>query len=168
VTSTEAISPPAPLGDVNVVVPLGDLVNVRSGPGVRYSIVGQLAQEQSAPVTGKSEDEQWWQIVFQGQPGWVAIDFVQVTGDPTAVPAVAVPVLTEAIVPRGDIVNVRSGPGTEYPVNARLRQFQSALIVGKSADGLWWQVRVGALAGWLSARYVRTVGDTSSVPVTQP
>jgi anionic cell wall polymer biosynthesis LytR-Cps2A-Psr (LCP) family protein/uncharacterized protein YraI len=171
VTGTEPVTatePATALEGVSVVVPLGDLVNVRSGPGVRYAVVGQLAQEQSAPVSGKSEDGQWWQILFQGNPGWIAVDFVQVTGDPANVPTVKVPVLPEAVVPRGDIVNVRSGPGIEHAVVARLRQYQSALIVGKSADGQWWQVRVGALEGWLSAQYVRTVGDVSSVPVTQP
>jgi uncharacterized protein YgiM (DUF1202 family) len=50
-------------------------LNVRSGPGVNYPIIGGLLAGQSAPITGKSGDGQWWQIVFplntNGQ-GWVS------------------------------------------------------------------------------------------------
>ena len=50
-------------------------LNVRSGPGVNYPIIGGLLAGQSAPITGRSGDGQWWQIVFppntNGQ-GWVS------------------------------------------------------------------------------------------------
>ncbi|HEY3341947.1 MAG TPA: LCP family protein, partial [Anaerolineae bacterium] len=94
---------------VNISVPLGDLVNVRSGPDVRYPVIGQLAQEESAPLTGQTDDGQWWQIDFKGKVGWVATDFVQVNGDATAVPTINAAPITQAIVPVHDVVNVRSG-----------------------------------------------------------
>ncbi|HDN79033.1 MAG TPA: hypothetical protein ENG33_01050, partial [Chloroflexi bacterium] len=37
-------------------------------------------------------------------------------------------------------VNIRSGPGTGYPVLAVLGMGQRAVITGRSADGGWWQI----------------------------
>ena len=39
-----------------------------------------------------------------------------------------------------DIINVRSGPGTAYPVIGRLDGGATQKIVGKSEDGKWWQI----------------------------
>ncbi len=50
VTATTTIS--LAVSGLSTSVPLGDLVNVHSGPDVRYPVIGQLAQEQSAPLTG--------------------------------------------------------------------------------------------------------------------
>jgi anionic cell wall polymer biosynthesis LytR-Cps2A-Psr (LCP) family protein/uncharacterized protein YraI len=165
-TPTQPLTAPLP-GSPSVSVPLGDLVNVRNGPGVRYMIIGQLEQEQSAAVTGKSDDGEWWQIVWNGMPGWIGVDFVQFNGDPANVAVVKVPAMPLAVVPPGDVVNVRSGPGTQWPVVARLRQRQSAAIIGKSVNGLWWQIRLGNLSAWLAADYVRATGDVSAVPVVE-
>ena len=41
--------------------------NLRSGPGTTYDILGQIKQNESAAVTGKNADGQWWQISFAGK-----------------------------------------------------------------------------------------------------
>lgn len=46
-------------------------MNVRGGPGTNYNIVGAANQGQRYPVIGKSPDGTWWQINYNGQPGWV-------------------------------------------------------------------------------------------------
>ncbi|MBN1220930.1 MAG: SH3 domain-containing protein [Anaerolineae bacterium] len=50
-------------------------LNVRSGPGTAYPVIGRLAQNQSAEIVGRDELGYWWQIVYpsaQGEVGWVA------------------------------------------------------------------------------------------------
>ncbi|HEY3341318.1 MAG TPA: SH3 domain-containing protein, partial [Anaerolineae bacterium] len=59
-------------------------------------------------------------------------------------------------------------PGVSYRVIARLTAGQSALIIGRTQDSRWWQVRIRSTAGWIAAQYVKVQGDPSSVPVTQP
>jgi uncharacterized protein YgiM (DUF1202 family) len=65
-------------------------VNVRSGPGLGYVQLGMLAAGQTAPVTGRSSDGQWWQISFAGRRGWVFAQVVAFSGDESAVSTVSV------------------------------------------------------------------------------
>ncbi len=85
------------------------VVNVRSGPGAAYPIVGELSISTAATVTGRYEagDDLWWQIIFPDAPdrrGWV-------TGDPSLVdaeqaadaPSVTPPALVAPVKVRGRI-----------------------------------------------------------------
>jgi uncharacterized protein YraI len=72
-TATPTSQPGVPL-----VVTATDL-NVRSGPGTNYSVLGLLKAGQSAEITGVSPDRQWWQIRFGGAAdgrGWLAARYV--------------------------------------------------------------------------------------------
>ena len=67
-------------------------------------------------------------------------------------------------------VNVRSGPGTHYPVLGVAPFGAEGKIVGRSQDGQWWAVALpsapGAI-GWVSASNVAVV-NVENVPVIQP
>jgi ABC-type branched-subunit amino acid transport system substrate-binding protein/uncharacterized protein YraI len=67
------------------------LQNVRMGPGDAYSILGQLAQGETAQIIGASLDNAWVVINFRGQQGWLAAYLLDVTGDLRSVPVVAAP-----------------------------------------------------------------------------
>jgi uncharacterized protein YgiM (DUF1202 family) len=67
-------------------------------------------------------------------------------------------------------LNVRTGPGTGYPVLGWLESGQNVEITGVCPDGAWWQIRfVGAEGerGWVSAAYV-TARNTENVPILTP
>jgi hypothetical protein len=66
-------------------------VNIRSGPGTNYSILGQLSAGQSLPVSGQNDSATWWQVTLpDGAFGWVSASVVEAHG-PFAVPIVAAP-----------------------------------------------------------------------------
>jgi uncharacterized protein YraI len=70
-----------------------DKVNVRSGPGTGYDLVGKVLKDEGALVKGKSEDGTWWQIEYaDGKAGlaWVFGELVQFSGDAAVVPAVKI------------------------------------------------------------------------------
>jgi len=80
------------------------------------------------------------------------------TPEPTTLPAPIARVLNP--------INIRSGPGTNYPVIGGLTPDTRVEIVGRNADGDWWQVLYGDDAtGWLSAPLVAVEGDASLVTV---
>lgn len=90
--SLPAVPVASPAAPFRVVIPADtDHVNVRSGPGLGYELLGQLNAGQSAPVTGKSGEGQWWQITFEDREGWVYTPLVQFEGDPDAVTVIATP-----------------------------------------------------------------------------
>jgi hypothetical protein len=67
-------------------------------------------------------------------------------------------------------LNVRGGPGTEYPILGWLEPGQSAEITGLSPDGGWWQIRFAGVAdesAWVSTAYI-TARNTRNVPVVKP
>ncbi len=76
---------------------------------------------------------------------------------PTAAPQAVTAVST-------DVLNVRAGPGLNYAVKSQLKDGDTITIIGKSADGLWWQFS----GGWVSGTYVKVNGDASGVPVATP
>lgn len=181
ITSTEPLVPVAAL-PTEIVVLAGNVVNVRSGPGRQYQLLGRLAGGATAPVLGKSLDGQWWHIRFRGKLGWVYGEYVAPVGPVEAsaggadaptnttppAEAAASPPAPTIVVPAGDIVNVRGGPGVEYAVLGRLTGGQRAEIIGKNTDQTWWQIRYGNGAAWISARFVRTEGDPSAIPIREP
>jgi PKD repeat protein/uncharacterized protein YraI len=82
---------------------------------------------------------------------------------PTAAPGV--PTLTA-----NANVNIRSGPGTQYPVIGILVQGRSAEVVGVSADRAWWAIKYPPTPngqGWVAAQFV-TAQNTDNVPVLPP
>ena len=55
-------------------------------------------------------------------------------------------------------VNVRSGPGTNYPQVGRLQAGESYVITGKNPTGDWWQFDFNGQSGWVLGELVRTNG----------
>lgn len=52
------------------------VLNVRSGPGTTFAVLGQLAVGATVQVTGRTPEgqERWWEIVYpasNGQRAWI-------------------------------------------------------------------------------------------------
>ncbi len=70
-----------------------------------------------------------------------------------------------------DTINVRSGPGTDYPSYGLAKPGARAKIIGVSADGAWWVIELPDYVapdgrGWVSADYV-TVSNAEGVPIIE-
>lgn len=63
-------------------------------------------------------------------------------------------------------LNVRSGPGTAYPVVGALSSGQPADIVAKNPEGDWWQITLpSGTSGWVYGPLVQATGDTTSIAI---
>jgi len=62
----------------------------------------------------------------------------------------------------GAWLNVRSGPGTTYPVLFRLEKGDVAEALTVSEDGKWDQIRYGGRTGWASAEYLRILDEDAA------
>lgn len=62
-------------------------------------------------------------------------------------------------------MNIRSGPGTQFPVVAFWFARTPIQVVGTSQDGLWLVVQTAAFQGWIAAPLVAVVGPCDQLPV---
>jgi uncharacterized protein YgiM (DUF1202 family) len=155
------------------LVPSGDLINVRSSPTTRARLLGRLTGPFEADIMGRSIDGKWLQFWFQRakRVAWINSDVVTVRGyfenEPVVAEAPVVADPPQVTIPRGDVVNIRQGPGTNFDVLGRMRSRQTAAITGKNADGSWWQIRFGDSSAWVNSGVVQAIGNTTGVPVVQ-
>lgn len=66
-------------------------------------------------------------------------------------------------------INVRAGPGTNYPVIGQFQPGQEAQLTGRNEDTSWWQISLGDApdaVGWVTAQLVTLSNDNGAIPVT--
>ncbi len=79
VAAVPSATPPPPPASAAQLTTTANL-NVRSGPGTNYDILGVLLLGQQAEIIGRNQDATWWQIKFAGAKqgfGWVSAQFAQ-------------------------------------------------------------------------------------------
>jgi hypothetical protein len=77
-------------------------VNVRSGPGTAYDVIGYLPTGATALVAGRNDAQTWWYIQFAGGYGgyaWVAGSVTTPSCIPAVLQVVAAPPLPTAVPP---------------------------------------------------------------------
>jgi uncharacterized protein YraI len=147
-------------------------VNLRSGPSTDYPVLGVAQTGQSGEITGISQDGGWWQVrvptsVSADGLAWVSGAYV-VAVNTANVPVVAAPpppppveappppsAPTGAWVITVEPLNVRAGPGNEYPSYGKIPAGVPLQVTGQSGE--WLSVVVPALPGgigWISGNYV--------------
>jgi uncharacterized protein YraI len=162
---------------------------VRSGPGDDYPAYGIAPAGRSAQVLGKSQDSQWWVIridpaLVGAGYGWIAAAYVMAENT-SGVPVVAAPAPPapaplptpapgSATATAVDYINLRSGPGLNYPVLVVAAPGATGEVSGRSADREWWQVKVptdtvaAEGAAWVSADFVYVQNGENVAVVEAP
>lgn len=84
----------APAAQANCVPSATTTVNVnfRTGPGTNFPIIRQLPANALVAVTGRNADRSWYQVVFNGEQGWVITRYLSLTcvqGVPVVAPTPA-------------------------------------------------------------------------------
>ncbi len=136
-------------------------VNVRSGPGIGYEIVGQLDVDEQATVVARSNRQNDWLLIQLNETeagsiteGWVAYFTVNVQGDPRALPVLVPDSSGEALIPPSRLLralfNVRlhDAPQLEAPVTLIVRFDSEVTPIGRNASGDWVFVGYADQTGW--------------------
>ena len=63
------------------------------------------------------------------------------------------------------LLNLRSGPGTQYSVVAIEAQGICGLVTARNGDASWAYITTGKYTGWAFVKYLSGKGDISSLPV---
>jgi uncharacterized protein YgiM (DUF1202 family) len=158
--------------DVPSVVVLATYLNVRTGPGINYAILGAARGGEVLPVVGRTADSTWYQVTASFGTGWVYSTFVATRNEYGASPVTTAE--SDAVVsgPLGIVnagwLNIRSGPGAQYTSIGALAGGAETQIVGRTLDWTWWLLDTPVGTGWANAMYIIVRGDTSTVPHVTP
>jgi heat shock protein HslJ/uncharacterized protein YraI len=180
------VSFPAPPQNAPQVT-MREPATLRGGPTLEFPVFGVAPTGSRAEVLGQSEDGEWWAVrvptsLASNGTGWVAKVYTAAS-NVAGVPEIKTPDLPKNITPAApgsgapslvtrEPLNVRSGPGNEYPSLGKVSIGTILAVVGISTDKEYYVVNVPmeidrSGRGWIPARYVRTE-NVSNVPVVQP
>jgi len=102
----------------------GSVVNVRSGPGTQYEVVGNILQDSSVDILEVSGE--WYKIRFAKLEGWVHKSLIEKS-------------TPQQLIVSEDVVNLRSGPGTSYALEGQLKR--GDLVTLLEVVGDWYKVK---------------------------
>ena len=125
-------------------------VNVRSGPGFKYQVIGQLRGGDTVTRTGIGS--KWSQIIFQDKTGYVANNYVT-TDSPEKANGATFEEVDQTVRATAK-VNIRSGPGVDYDV---IGQLQAGEEVKRTAigDKGWSRILYNDKPCYVSNSYLR-------------
>ncbi|WP_280169520.1 SH3 domain-containing protein [Priestia megaterium] len=126
-------------------------LNVRSGAGTTYGIIGSVVKGQALSVMSKSGS--WYKINYNGRMGYVSSDYVQASGTTTP------PAESTTYTVTASLLNVRSGAGTNYASIGSVTKGQKLSVVSKS--GSWYKINYNGRMGYVSSDYVQASGTTT-------
>ncbi len=140
-------------------------INLRSGPGTNYSIVGALSKGQSATKIGTSG--KWYKLSVNGSTVYGHKSYLSTkapaggsTGSGTVTGGT-----TSGNRQATANVNLRSGAGTKYSIVGFLPKGDTATYV--STSGKWTKVTYNGTTGYCYSKYLKEVaGSTTSTPTT--
>ncbi len=130
-------------------------LNVRSGAGTSYSVIGNLKKGNSASVVASTNG--WYKIKYGSGYGYISSKYTTSSALTTNTTNVAPTTSANKTVYTTTSLNVRSGASTSYSVVGVLGSGKAASVVGTS--GSWYKIKYGSGYGYISSKYT-----TSSAP----
>ncbi|TGD23108.1 N-acetylmuramoyl-L-alanine amidase [Companilactobacillus suantsaicola] len=158
------------LASANQVVVESESVNVRVGPGLAYSNMGQVKKGDKLAIL--AEKNKWYQVRLSGDKiGWIASWLINNTEVSSATNKVGI-----VKVPNTTVFKTADANGN---VLGTIQQSQKVTIIYQEQD--WTQILYNGTAGWVRSSFIQgtqqtsgstntsnTDNDIKSVTVTQP
>jgi heat shock protein HslJ len=151
-------------GDTLSIGPVGTTFRLCDSPP---GVMEQESEYLAALATAATYEVEGNQLTLRTADGAIAVQMTRKLAVDLTPPPPATP-LGRVTAPQG--VNVRAGPGTNYPVIAFAQFGDEGEIIGRSADRRWWAASIPSAPdgiGWVSADFVAAV-NAEDVPVIEP
>lgn len=129
-------------------------VNVRSGPGTKYKIVGGLNSGDTVKYLGKSGS--WAKVLYNGSTAYVYAKYLKEYKGATP------PANTTAYA--NATTYVYSGPGTTYSTTGVMYYGQAATILGTVGSWSYVKLSVTNVTGYVPTAYLSGTSQTGSTP----
>lgn len=134
-------------------------LNLRSGPGLDYDVVGQANDGEVYPLIKKQAA--WIAIMYRSETAWVAEEYVSVTDEEETAGEIdkEPELITQTIMTKYQETNIRSQPSTEGTIIATIPQGE--VLSSSQTKNNWlkieWENEEGFIPSWL-------VGNVSPQP----
>ena len=146
-----------------------DVLNVRSGKGTDTSIIGTLLNGETVTVLDNS-DAGWVKIrTASGLEGYVAREYLTGAETPSEPTTPETPSETTTATVNADVLNVRSGKGTDTSIIGTLQNGETVTVLDNS-DATWVKIKTSSgLEGYVHRDYLNigsSAPETPSEPTT--
>ena len=143
-SSSQTVITPA---STNYVVKItADTLNIRKGPGVSYSVVGELGKGEAYTIV---ETQNGWGKLKSGV-GWINLSYTQRVSNTPATSSISTS-SSYMVKVTAYSLNVRKGPGASYPVTTSVKK-GDVFTITETKNG-WGKLKSGA--GWISLGYTQ-------------
>jgi len=177
--STATLPPrPTAVTPINATINT-DRLNIRRGPGPEYEVVTTVSRGDRLSLVGRNSDGTWAQI-NTSDARWVNVSLLQINGSLLSLPVTYQEIgawgpagqATGARARALTVLRLRGCPGEdcrqlENPDT--LEEGDTVDIVGRSADGMWYQVNINNRSAWIrsDSEYVELRGNrNATIPIT--
>ncbi|WP_165970846.1 SH3 domain-containing protein [Peribacillus frigoritolerans] len=127
-----------------------DGLNIRSGPGLSYSVIASVKKGAVYSITDQKKD--WYQIQLSGNnKGWVASWLVTLQQSAQA-PKASSGSSSNTVKSNAEDLRIRSGPGTSFQVTGTFDKGQTAAFVQQNSN--WVEISYKGKRGWVSSQFV--------------
>ena len=167
-TPSEPTTPETPSETTTATVN-ADVLNVRSGKGTDTSIIGTLLNGETVTVLDNS-DAGWVKIrTASGLEGYVAREYLTGAETPSEPTTPETPSETTTATVNADVLNVRSGKGTDTSIIGTLQNGETVTVLDNS-DATWVKIKTSSsLEGYVHRDYLNigsSAPETPSEPTT--
>jgi uncharacterized protein YraI len=155
-------------------------LNVRLGPATVFQQVGTISPADIDNLIGVSASGGWYRIPFRGGYGWVSAASMSVdvgatcaglpqypdtrTEDPARYALIGDTEVIARVI--AETANLRTGPGTSYPLVSSVPGGTEMVIIGRNADASWLRVQLsGERVAWVASFLVEVNADLTTVGV---
>lgn len=166
------------------VVVVNELLNIRLTPAIGAPVIDTVEAGYAFDrITARSGDNQWVQVDYLCQEGWINLTPTVVLegdinvlpiADPRSMPfggfeAARAGFTTQTgsmIAKATSGLRIRSGPSTGYPTIGNINYNQQFGLLGRNRCASWVQVSFEGTLGWVSASYIQPIsaGNVQNLP----
>jgi uncharacterized protein YgiM (DUF1202 family) len=174
-TFTRTALPPIPPGALTATVIRASVLNTRDAPSLGGGVIGRIRRGETYAVVGRDEDARWFLLQLGGYQGWSWGYYLFINGNEFNAPVrspfgtIGVPpgVQDTGVVAQAQsTMNLRPNPSVAGDRIGRITWGAFLPVIGRTADGFWWQVVWKGTVGWIYSPYSKIIqGDLNAVPV---
>jgi hypothetical protein len=174
-TFTRTALPAIPPGALTATVIRASVLNTRDAPSLGGGVLGRIRRGETYAVVGRDEDARWFLLQLGGYQAWSWGYYLFINGNEFNAPVrspfgtIGVPAGvqdTGVVAQAQSTMNLRPNPSVAGDRIGRITWGAFLPVIGRTADGFWWQVVWKGTVGWIYSPYSRIVqGDLNAVPV---